>query len=157
MMNFDAVSNAVTNPAQAQFTSNVPAFTAPSRCCTTTDVAGESCSGVSVARMIRSNSLASSRAVSSAWRLACVARSAVLSFSAADVSLVNPENVSDKLVDILAENATQIIVRDDLFRNIDTGTDNIRKTSSVFIRVNPWLKIPLTMRLNSPACSMKNV
>ena len=67
-----------------------------------------------------------------------------------DMSLINAENVRHKLVDVLTENATQIIVRDDLFRNIDTRADNIR-------RVHSWLKNSVTIRLNFTACSIKNV
>jgi hypothetical protein len=82
MTYFEAASSAVTKPAQAQLMSNVPAFFAPSRCWTTTEVAGEMYSGVSVARTMRSNSSAPTRAASSARRAAPVARSAVLSPSA---------------------------------------------------------------------------
>lgn len=54
MMNFVAVSSAVTKPAHAQLTSKVAACFARKRLCTTDAVAGEIYSGVSVATIIKS-------------------------------------------------------------------------------------------------------
>ena len=44
-----------------------------------------------------------------------------------DVSLMNAQDLRDKVVDVFTENPAQIVVCDDLFRNVDAGANNVCK------------------------------
>ena len=111
-----AVARQVGNDAQAQPTSNVPAFFAPSLCWTTTDVAGVMKSGESVPRRMRSTSSGVFPAASSAFRAARTARSDVAQSGGAYQRVLIPLPAS-----ILSTNSGAVALKRALRASFDTS------------------------------------